>query len=58
MLLALLCVATAAIAVVLRVRGWINGTVQSGCGGGCNNCPASKDKPLVQIDFGKQLTKH
>ena len=54
-ILALFCVASAATAVALRARGWLDGSAQSGCGAGCQSCPARKEPPLVQIEFRKSI---
>ena len=54
-ILALLCVAFAAAAVAWRMRGWLDGSAQSGCGAGCQSCPARKEPPLVQIEFRKSI---
>lgn len=42
---ALVCVATASLALLNRVRSWANGTAKSGCG----TCPSRKEKAVVPL---------
>ncbi len=55
-LVSLLCVAAAAMAVGMRLRGWMVGSAKSSCGS-CHGCSANPQS-LVQIKISNHLTKN
>jgi hypothetical protein len=51
--IALMIVLAAAGGLALRVRSWVRGQAESGCGSSCQGCPAATGKQqLVQIQLG------